>query len=58
MHISKGDCENFQILEISSGKSGSSGISLDKTLVLMISIKYLHIYRLNHTIKESLARNL
>ena len=54
IHILKTGHEN---LEISCSKSTNSGTSLDKTCVLTISKKYLHIYRINRTIVLS-ARKL
>ena len=46
MQISNTGRENLRILEISRGKSCNSGTSLNKTWVLTISAKHLHIYGL------------
>ena len=56
--FSKIGWENLWILETSCHKSHNSGTSLDKTWVLTISAKYLRIYGINRTIKESCVRKL
>ena len=56
IHISKIAVKTIQVFEISLSKSHNLGSSLEKTQT--ISMKYLNIYRLNHSIKESSMKKL
>ena len=57
IHTWKIGCKNLRKLEINCGKSRNSGASLDKTWVLMISVKHLRINKINCSIKESFVKN-
>ena len=50
--------EMLGILEIRCSKFRISETNLEKTTVLAISVKYLSIYRINHSFKKSPAKKL
>ena len=50
--------KTIQKLEITRGKSRNLGPQSGKKWVLTISAKYLRVYEINHSIKESYAKKL
>ena len=58
IHISKTGCEKELNIKKKHSKSCKLRTNLEKTLVLTISTKYLHIYEINHPIAKSSTKNM